>query len=131
MSNRWIHSKKAVYNIGYHLIWCPKFRRKIIFGNLEKRLKEIILNKANEIGVSVVSLQTNGDHIHLFVKSPPTYPPHFIVQQFKGLSSNILRKEFPELMKMPSLWTRSYYCESVGCISEDSIKKYIENQKNK
>ena len=72
------------------------------------------------------------DHVHIFVKANPVASPHWIVQQFKGYSSNILRKEFPELKsKLPTLWTRSYYCESVGHISEDTIKKYIEDQKGK
>jgi putative transposase len=131
MKKRWTHSNKAIYNLGYHLIWCPKFRRNILFGKLSNRLKEILIEKSKDIEVSIENLQINGDHVHLFVKCSPIDSPHFIVQQLKGASSNILRKEFPELMKMPSLWTRSYYCESIGKISEDEIKKYIENQKNK
>ena len=72
------------------------------------------------------------EHVHLFIKSTPVDSPHFIVQQLKGYSSKILRKEFKVLKtRIPSLWTRSYYCESVGHISEDTIKKYIEEQKNK
>jgi putative transposase len=131
MKKRWTHSNKAIYNLGYHLIWCPKFRRNILFGKLSNRLKEILIEKSKDIEVSIENLQINGDHVHLFVKCSPIDSPHFIVQQLKGASSNILRKEFPELMKMPSLWTRSYYCESIGKISEGEIKKYIENQKNK
>lgn len=72
------------------------------------------------------------DHVHLFVKSDPRNSPHFIVQQFKGHTSRVLREEFPSLKsRLPSLWTRSYYCESVGHISEETIKKYIEDQKGK
>lgn len=72
------------------------------------------------------------DHIHIFVKTTPVDSPHFIVQQLKGYISRNLRTEFKELRtKIPSLWTRSYYCESVGHISEDTIKKYIEDQKHK
>lgn len=72
------------------------------------------------------------DHVHLFVKTTPTTSPHFIVQQLKGYTSRVLRQEFPSLKsRLPSLWTRSYYCESVGHISEETIRKYIEEQKNK
>ena len=71
------------------------------------------------------------NHIHLFVKASPVDSPHFIVQQLKGFSSHQLRREFPKLLNIPTLWTRSYYCESVGHISEDTIKKYIEEQKSK
>ena len=131
MNKRWTHSNKAIYNIGYHLVWCPKFRRNILSGNLEKRLLEILYEKAKDLNVSIENAQINGDHVHLFVRCSPIDSPHFIVQQFKGVSSNILRKEFPNLMKMPSLWTRSYYCESIGHISEKIVKKYIEDQKNK
>jgi putative transposase len=71
------------------------------------------------------------DHIHLFVKAEPTDSPHWIVQQFKGYTSRLLRQKYEHLRrKLPTLWTRSYYCESVGNISEKTVKKYIKNQKN-
>ena len=72
------------------------------------------------------------DHVHLFVKASPVDSPHYIVQQFKGYTSRILRKEFPEIKRrIPTLWTRSYYCESIGYLSEETVKKYIDNQKGK
>lgn len=72
------------------------------------------------------------DHVHIFIQANPVDAPHYIVQQLKGFTSNILRKEFPSLKsRLPTLWTRSYYCESVGHISEDTVKKYIKEQKNK
>lgn len=131
VSQRWTHSNKSIFNIGYHLIWCPKYRRKVFIGKVEERLKELLLIKARELQINIDTMEVMPDHLHLFVKANPTLPPHYIVQQFKGVTSNKLRKEFPELMKMPTLWTRSYYCESVGHISEKTIKKYIEDQKNK
>ena len=128
---RWTQSNTAVFNIGYHFIWCPKYRRKILVGTLEGRLKVLLFEKAAEIDVQIAKLEIMPDHLHIFVKSKPINAPHYIVQQFKGYTSSILRKEFPELLKMPSLWTRSYYCESVGHISEKTVLKYIEEQKNK
>ena len=129
--DRYSVSKTCVYDIGYHLIWCTKYRRKVLSPKIELRLKELIRKKAEEIEVEIVEMETMPDHIHIFVKSKPTYSPHFIVQQFKGYSSRILREEFAELRsRLPSLWTRSYFCESVGCISADTIIRYIENQKN-
>ena len=129
--DRYSVSKTCVYDIGYHLIWCTKYRRKVLSPKIELRLKELIRKKAEEIEVEIVEMETMPDHIHIFVKSKPTYSPHFIVQQFKGYSSRILREEFAELRsRLPSLWTRSYFCESVGCISADTIISYIENQKN-
>jgi len=128
---RWTHSNKAVFNIGYHLIWCPKYRRKILTGEIEKRLKELLMNKSNQIDVTIENMEILPDHVHLFVKSSPVNGPHYIVRQLKGFSSRMLRLEFPILLKMPSLWTRSYYCESIGHISERTVKHYIEDQKNK
>jgi putative transposase len=128
---RWTHSNTAVFNIGYHLIWCPKYRRKVLIGNVETRLKELLYSKTQEIGVTISQIEVMPDHLHLFVKSSPVNSPHFVVQQLKGYTSRILRQEFKNLLKLPSLWTRSYYCESVGHISEATVRKYIEDQKNK
>ena len=129
--DRYSLSKTCVYNLGCHLIWCTKYRRKVLSPKIELRLKELIRKKAEEIEVEIVEMETMPDRIYIFVKSKPTYSPHFIVQQFKGYSSRILREEFSELRsRLPSLWTRSYFCESVGCISADTIIRYIENQKN-
>lgn len=127
---RYSASETCVYNLGFHLIWCTKYRRKVLTPEIESRLKELIREKADELEVEIVEMETMPDHIHIFVKSKSTYAPHFLVQQFKGYSSRVLREEFAELRsRLPSLWTRSYFCESVGCISADTIIRYIENQK--
>ena len=130
-SQRWTQSKTCVFNIGYHLIWCPKYRRRVLVGDVESRLKEFLYEKVEEIGVSIARLKVMPDHVYLFVKTKPVNAPHYVVQQFKGYISRFLRLEFPHLLKVPSLWTRSYYCESVGHISEKTVLKYIEEQKNK
>jgi putative transposase len=128
---RWNHSNKAVYNIGYHLIWCPKYRRPVLVDNIKNRLEQLLNQKASEIEVSIETIKILPDHVHLFVKCSTVDSPHFLVQQFKGYTSRILRKEFETLRtRIPTLWTRSYYCESVGHISESTIKKYIEEQKS-
>lgn len=132
MNKRWTHSNKAIFNIGYHIIWCPKYRRRVLVDNVESRLKQLLFEKAGQISVSIENLEVMPDHVHIFVKCSPVDSPHFIVQQLKGYTSRILRKEFKHLKsRLPTLWTRSYYCESVGHISEHTIKKYIEDQKNK
>jgi len=129
---RWKRSATTVYNISYHLIWCPKYRRKVLVGEVAERLKELLLQKAQEIGVEIVQMEVMPDHVQLFVKTDPTNSPHFIVHQLKSYTSRVLREEFPFLKsRLTSLWTRSYYCESVGDISEESIRKYIEDQKGK
>ena len=131
MEKRWKSSKTCVYNLGYHLIWCPKYRRKVLTEEIQKRLKELLIEKAKNLGIEIEKMEIMPDHIHLFVKAKPVDAPHFIVGQLKGYTSKHLREEFPQLKKrLPTLWTRSYYVESVGHISEEKIKKYIENQKN-
>jgi len=132
VSQRWTKSKTSVHNVAYHLIWCPKYRRKVLVGKVETRLKQLLKIKAKENGWKIETMEIMPDRVHLFVKANPVASPHWIIQQFKGFSSHELRKEFPHLKsKLPTLWTRSYYCESVGHISEETIKKYIEDQKNK
>ena len=132
VTQRWTKSKTSVHNVAYHLIWCPKYRRAVLIGDVEKRLKQLLKQKAKENDWKIETMEIMPDHVHIFVKANPVASPHWIVQQFKGFSSHQLRNEFPKLKsKLPTLWTRSYYCESVGHISEDTIKKYIEDQKGK
>lgn len=130
MNNRWTHSNKAVFNIGYHLIWCPKYRRKVLVDQVEIRLKELLNEISFSLECKIEIMEVMPDHIHLFIKCSPVHSPHYIVQQLKGKTSRILRAEFPALKsRLPTLWTRSYYCESVGHISEKTVIKYIEEQK--
>lgn len=132
LAKRYSVSAHSIFNIGYHIIWCTKYRRKVLNDEVEIRLKELIIEKANSLDVEIKSMEVMPDHIHLFIKAKPIHSSHFIVQQFKGYSSRILRIEFPFLKsRIPTLWTRSYYCESVGHISVDTIIRYIEDQKNK
>jgi putative transposase len=130
--DRWTYSNTSVHNLGYHIIWCTKYRRKLLNNDIQNRLKQLIASKCNELDVELCTMETMPEHIHIFIKSKPTLAPHYIIKQIKGFSSKKLREEFPVLKsKIPTLWTRSYYVESVGCISEETINKYIENQKNK
>ena len=108
------------------------YRRKVLVGKIETRLKKLIEQKAKELNVEIGKMEVMPDHVHLFVKARPVHSPQYLVAQFKGFTSHELRKEFPELKsKLPTLWTRSYYVESIGHISEETIKKYIDEQKNK
>jgi len=132
MKDRWTHSNKATFNINFHLIWCTKYRRNVILSPIDSRLKEIINNIVTSLDCNIKSLEIMPDHVHILISTSPVHSPHYIVQQLKGKSSNILRKEFPNLKsRLPTLWTRSYYCESVGSSSEENIQNYIKNQKNK
>jgi putative transposase len=104
----------------------------VLVGEIEKELKRLLLLKAEELGCQIESLEVIPDHVHVFIKTPPTIGVHFLVQQLKGVTARELRKQFHSLKtRLPNMWTRSYYVESVGHISEDAVKRYIEQQKNK
>jgi putative transposase len=129
---RWTTSRTAVFNVAYHLIWCPKYRRPVLVDGVDLRLKELLIKKAKEMKLSIEKIEVMPDHVHIFIKCQPVDNPQWIVKNLKGYSSRFLRKEFPSLKsRLPCLWTRSYYCESVGHISEATVKKYIESQKDK
>lgn len=116
--------------MNYHFVWCPKYRRKVLVGNIEKRLKELLVEKMQVIGCKIISLETMPDHVHIFIEAPPTSAPNRIVASLKGYTSRVLRQEFPELKsRLPTLWTRSYFVSTHGHVSMDVIKKYIEEQK--
>jgi len=132
VSKRWKHANTCVYNLAYHLIWCPKFRRPVLVDEIKTELKKLLNQRAKQLDAEIEVLNIMPDHVHIFVKTPPTASPHWVVQQLKGYTSHELRGKFPKLKsRLPTLWTRSYYCESVGHISEEAIKKYIEDQKGK
>ena len=98
-------------------------------GEVKDRLEQIIRQVAGELGVEVLELSINPNHIHLLISAYPTIPVHKIVRRIKGRSSNILGREFHELLKLPSLWTHSYYVSTIGAASKEAVEKYIEAQK--
>jgi putative transposase len=122
------HSRNKVFLINYHLIWCPKRRKKVLVGDIKIRLEQIINEVAKEKNIEILALEIMPDHLHLFVSSHPNILIHNLIKAFKGRSSNLLRKEYPELLKLPSLWTHSYFVSTAGNVSSDTIKKYIQEQ---
>lgn len=129
-TKRWKNSQTSIYNCSYHIIFCPKYRRKVLVGDVEQLLREVLMEKAEASGWEISRMEIMPDHVHIFLKALPTDAPHFIVGQLKGYSAYKLRKQFPELKRrMGTLWTRSYYVETIGHISESTVLKYIENQK--
>lgn len=122
------HSRNQVYLMNYHLVWCPKRRRPVLTGKVAQRLKEIFTQVAEEKRVKILALEVRPDHLHLFVSCYPQMVVHKLVKAFKGRSSNILRKEFPSLLKLPSLWTNSYFVSTAGNVSSETIRKYLKAQ---
>ena len=119
---------RTKYLCNYHIVWCPKYRRKLLVGKIKDRLEQIIKDVCYAKQSEVIALEIMPDHVHLFVSVSPRVAPFKIVKAVKGRSSNFLRKEFPELLKMPTLWSGSYFLSSAGNVSSSTIKKYIENQ---
>lgn len=132
MSDRYARNAGAVFALKYHLVWCPKYRRKVLTGQIEVRLREILQEFAEEKGMKIHALEIMPDHVHLFVESDPRLCVAEIVNGLKGRSSHFLRQEFPSLRsRLPTLWSRSYYAGSVGHVSQSTVQRYIENQKGK
>ena len=129
---RYKRTSGAVFNLHLHFVWCPKYRRKVLVGAVETRLRELLCEKANDLGIEVEGLEVMPDHVHLFAAVPPTDAPQFFANQFKGYTSRVLRQEFPALRsRMPSLWSRSYYVGSTGHVSAAVIQEYITRQKER
>ena len=123
-------SETSVHFMNYHFVWCHKYRRKVIIGDVEERPKELIQTIAEGNGWEIIALETMPDHIHLFIKATPRSAPNNIIARIKGTTSRVLRKEFPDLMtRLPTLWTRSYFVSTHGHVSSETIKKYVEEQK--
>jgi putative transposase len=124
-------SSHAVYDIKYHVIWVTKYRYKILGGGISKRLRELIRQGCEARGITIVSGNIRRDHIHLLLSCPPSIAPSKVVQYLKGRSSRLLQEEFQDLKKRywgQHLWGRGYFCATVGSVTEEMIKQYIENQ---
>ena len=132
MENKYRRTKTTVSLINYHFVFCPRYRRKIfLIPNVEDRFKHMVKFVCNEMEIEVIAIECDKDHIHIFLNCLPTLSPSDIMQKIKGVASRVLRDEFTELKKMPSLWTRSYFVSTAGNVCSETIKKYVENQKTR
>lgn len=123
---------RVVYSCQYHVIFCPKYRRHVLVGKIEQRLKELIKQKETEYHFEVLEMEVMPDHVHLLLDVNPKFGIYDIVNHIKGFTSHELRKEFKALRtKLPTLWTRSKFISSVGAVTLDVVKRYIEEQKGK
>jgi putative transposase len=123
-------NRNVCYSCKYHVVFCPKYRRKVLEEAIARRLVQIIKEACSEHEAEVLSLEVMPDHVHLLVECDPQYGIHRLVRLIKGRSSHVLREEFPVLKrKLPTLWTNSYFVSTVGGAPLSVIKQYIENQK--
>lgn len=124
-------NNNVVYSCKYHVVWCPKYRRKVLVDGIDERLKELLYQTAAEINAEIMEMEVMPDHVHLLLEVDPQYGINRAVRHLKGVSSHALRSEFPKLKsRLPTLWTTSYFVSTVGGAPLTSIKQYIENQKN-
>jgi putative transposase len=127
------HARTCVYNVNYHIVWSVKYRRKVLTAEIEHYLKDLFQEIAQEKEFEVVMIEVGEqDHIHVFASAHPKIAPSYIVKMLKGISARKLFLKFPQLKKRlwgGHLWNSSFYIETVGSISEDVIRRYIENQK--
>jgi putative transposase len=119
----------AVHSIGWHIVWCPKYRKHVLVDAVADRLRELMASKADERGWTIEALEVMPDHVHVFVRTTPNDSPARVAHQLKGFTSRVLRAEFPHLRRrLPTLWSKSYFVASVGRVSEATIRRYIDEQ---
>jgi len=118
----------SVSAVNYHCIWVPRRRKRVLGGSVRQRLEHPIYDKALELDCEIISLAIEPEHVHLFLNAPPRLSPAKIMQGIKGYTARVLRQEFPELLKLPSMWTRSYFVSTTSRVSGETVQRYIQQQ---
>jgi putative transposase len=125
-------NNNVAYTCHYHVVFCPKYRRKVLVPPIDGRLKTIIMETIEKWGQEFIEMEVMPDHVHLLVGCDPRLGIHRLVKYIKGTSSRYLRQEFPQLQRrLPSLWTNAYFVATTGGVTEDSLKRYVEGQKGR
>ena len=134
MKNNLIHYRTSVCNINYHMVWSVKHRRKILNTEIEEFLKDLAVDIGRDKGFTVKLFECrNMEHVHCFITAPPKLSVTNIVKYLKGITGRKLFEKYPEIKESlykGQLWNHSYYCETIGSVSEENIKRYIEKQSN-
>ena len=128
MAQEYRHKHMSVSLVNYHFVWIVRRRRKVLTGSIKQRLDILIHDACREIDCEVLCLAIEPEHVHLFLNCPPDIAPSDLMHRIKGRTARYLRQDFPELMKLPSMWTRAYFVSTAGNVSTDTVKKYIEAQ---
>lgn len=132
MKQTYKSNNNIVYSCKYHVVWCPKYRKKVLVGAVEKRLKQIVRSVCQELKADLIEMECDKDHIHILVEVDPQFGIHKLIKRIKGSSAFILRSEFPFLKSsMPNMWTNSYFISTVGGAPLSIVKQYIESQKTR
>ncbi len=129
MSNaRFRRSAGGVTSLGLHMVWCPKYRRRVLGGRVARRLDEPLGEIASERGWEIVASEVMPDDVHIFVRVGPADSAAEVARLFKRRTSRVLRAEFACLARQRVLWSKSYFAASVGYVSESTVRRYIEHQ---
>lgn len=125
-------NNNVVYRCFYHVVFCPKYRRKVLGPPIDTRLKEVIQETVNDAGQALVEMEVMPEHVHLLLGCDPQYGINRLVRHIKGRSSRILRQDFPWLKsRLPSLWTNSYFVATTGGVTLEVLKRYVQTQKGR
>ena len=123
-------NNNIVYSCKYHVVFCPKYRRKVLVGEIETRFKELVEEICTEFNIDLLVKEVMPDQVHLLLEVDPHFGIHKAIKTINGKTSRILRSEFKSLTtRIPSLWTNSYFVSTVGGAPLSIIKQYIESQK--
>lgn len=126
------YTKTTVSLINYHIVFCPRYRRKIFnIEGVEERFKKLVVDECKKQNIDIIAIECDTDHVHIFLSAWPQQSIPWIVKQIKGATSKKLREEFPKLSNMPNLWTRSYLVSTASVVSSGTIRKYVEQQKKR
>ncbi len=128
MKPEYRHKHTSVSFVNYHFCWIVRRRRRVLTGSIKQRLEVLIHDAARELDCQVLTLAIEPEHVHLLINCPPDMAPSDVMHRIKGRTARFLRKEFPELMKLPSMWTRAYFVSTAGNVASSTIQKYIEAQ---
>lgn len=132
MQMRYRKNASVIYSLKYHLVWCSKYRLRLLEGDIAIRLEQLLYIKANELGIEIHALEVMPDHVNMVLEADAIHAPALIAAQFKGYTSRILREEFRQIKsRTPSLWSRSYYIGSIGHVSDATVRNYITNQRSR
>ena len=130
--NTFKRRNKTVSLLNYRFVFCQRYRRKIFLNHaVEEFFKKQTKEVCDQLGIDIISMECDVDHVHLFVQSVPTLSPSDIMAKIKGTTSRAIRKEFEHLNHLPSVWTRSYFVSTAGNMSSETIKRYVEEQKTR
>jgi putative transposase len=124
-------TERSVSSINYHFIFVPKRRKAVLINDVAKRLQQIIFDLVTEHNWKLIALEIMPDHVHMLINAPTDEAPSQIAKWVKGRAAKLLRDEFPQLKKLPCLWSPSYFVATTGQVSTDTVKRYIESQKSK